>query len=122
MNDKACENDWLMYRYIERMCMRVYLLETLEYFMQGMGVQLNSILCVFSDNQDVADGDWPELENFEGVCFYCEYADSPFRATYQVFFDNLKKAIEERADSYDVEYRSKIDKYMEKFRLRYKLK
>lgn len=121
MTNQDYKNEWLMRRYIDRMCMRVYLLETLEYFMQGIGVQLNSILLVFGNDPEVAEGEWPEPENFEGVCFYCEYADSPFRATYQVFFDNLHKAIEERADNYDDEYRLQIDKYMGELKQRYKL-
>ena len=38
-----------------------------------------------------------------------------------VFFDNLNKAIEERADNYDDEYRLQIDKYMGELKQRYKL-
>lgn len=122
MSNQENGNRQLMCRYIDYLCSSIRLLNGLEHFTQGIGGLIGSTMLVFGDNPEVAEGEWPELENFEGVCFYCEYDPPPLLVTYQDFFDNLKNTVERRIYDEDIEYQKQAKKYMEEIRMRYKLK
>ncbi len=114
MND----NKDIMNLYFQFVCTKAHIIDVLECFSNGIGVQLCSIITVFSDDPDVIIyHDWPELKNFNGVGFFSDY-ESTLLVSYQEFYENLKDAVEKFTDK-NKEYAQSAEEYLKKFEERY---
>lgn len=117
MND----NKDIMNLYFQFVCTKSHLIDALKSFSNGRGVQLCSIITVFSDDPDVTIyHDWPELENFNGVGFFSDY-ETTLLISYQEFYENLQDAVEKFTDKNN-EYAKSAKEYLKKFEERYIIK
>ena len=90
------KEDNMMYWFF-KMCLKNNFLKILESFTHGIGYGLGETMLVFSDDPDENDPnqerEFPELENFEGVGFFCEHYPEPLLISYQEFYDYLKTVV-----------------------------
>lgn len=110
------------------MCCKIDLLGLLTGFSCGKGCGINDIVLIFSDDPDENDPnkmrDYPELEYYEGVGFFCTYFPSPLLVSYQGFYDHLKLVVEKYIWNKDIEYQEQVQAkvYLEAIKNKYKFK
>lgn len=110
------------------MCCKIDLIGLLKGFSCGIGCGINDIVLIFSDDPDENDPnkmrDYPELEYYDGVGFFCTYFPCPLLVSYQEFYDHLKLVVEKYMRDKNIEYQKQVqaEAYLEAIKKRYKLK
>lgn len=60
--------------------------------------------------------------DFEGVGFYCRFDPLPMLVSYQEFYDNLKRMVEDYIADKEIEFQAQARYYLEAIRKRYHVK
>ena len=94
------------------------LIKILKHLSTGSGYQLGEIMIEFSNGSDpYLFIDFPELQDFDGVGFYCIFDPPPMLVEGSVFYEKLKlilhKRMEGKSNEFNHELKSYLDNIME---------